>query len=189
MKKTSLEKKQHNSIIAKIISALSLPDTKKCSWMLSGRYVLYLYHAHILKNIIAQPYLKPEIINVIVSDKLYKTISKKDGILINPDNNEIMMPISKDHIVHIISEKHSGYKLEKAEKYENIYIAGINDILTEIQSSLPFIGAKLFEVFSDIDYISKIILFKKAIAQDVVDDDGIPEVVNKLQHEKIYLFE
>ena len=59
----------------------------------------------------------------------------------------------------------------------------INDLLEEIQNSLMTVGGQLFELFNDIDYISKIILFKKAITNTQID---IPVVVEKLQHEPTY---
>ena len=177
-----IAKSQHDNLMNEIIKKLSLPKntSKKVSWMLSGRYVLYLYHEYILKDVIAQPYFKPSIINLIINDKLYKKICGKDNM------NYMEVMLSDDNIVHVISDKTSMTKLANAERYENIYIANLNDILTEIQLSLSNMGGQLFDLFADIDYISKIILFKKAIIHTQID---IPNVVTKLQHEGSYLLD
>jgi hypothetical protein len=174
-------KNNDNNVMTQILDLLQIkPHDKKSNpearnWMFTGRFVLSLYK-DILKDVILQPYEKPEIIDIIMTDKVYNKIIKRDNLLLN--NTGVIMPLSNDHMLHIISEKNSHAKLENAESYGEFYIANISDILADIESSLPSIGAKVFEIFTDIDYISKIILFKTAINDDMLD---IHAVVHKLQ--------
>lgn len=180
--KKNSKKKQNTDehVIANIIKLLDLPNAKtnKSKWMITGKYVLYLYQTQILKNIISPEYPEPEFIDLVVKDSLYKKILQNDTISKLTNTQEILIPLSGKHVLNIISEKNSVVKLSNADKYVNFYIANINDILFDIQTSLTKTVNKLYDTFRDIDYISKIILFKEAINSDQLP---IVDVVNKLQ--------
>ena len=170
---------ENKALIKLIKDELKLPSPKsKCTWAFSGNYVLYLYHL-ILQDIISQKYEKPDVIDIICTTAVYNKLLKLDRSKLT-NKKGLIFELSGNILINIICIKNNTIFAE-ADNMKDYHIININHLMELKKNELELRKHRLHSIFLDIDYIAKIILFRRALVTD--EKDTIVDIVAKLQQE------